>query len=364
MINKKVCLIANNNLGKDVFDGQRIKVREYIKIFDYEGIIYRIVDLELFKSKPFTMFKKLKECIKECDVSVFISASRGVRFLLPIVSFLCEKYKKRLVLPLVGSSVLNYHLKKLKERQIKDFFSSKNNDVCKDKILVEKLRKVNLIMPETDILSNVFSSYYGLNNVKTFPNIRLTNPVCNLEKNGKYVFLSRINFNKGIFDLIDSVNEINESADKKIYLDIYGTFQLSKKERCTFDMLLKNNSCISYCGSVNPSEVIKTLSNYDYLVFPTKFISEGIPGVIIESLIAGTPVISSNYPQVSSLLKNGVNSIIFEMGDKDKLKEALLLSKSNEIKSRLFRGAVNSADTYLYKNQKKNFYDCIFGKLD
>ena len=86
--------------------------------------------------------------------------------------------------------------------------------------------------------------------------------------------------------------------------------------------------------------MVQTLANYDLSVFPTRFIGEGTPGVIVESLLAGTPVLTSNFPSydfaraitkdvpntsVEMLLKPGTEMHNYEPTPKDIIK----ISKSD-----------------------------------
>ena len=361
MKNYSVCLIGNNNLGKDVSDGQRVKTREFINILNSENIPVDLVDLEMFKSKPFKVLKCIKNGIKNNDIIIFISASRGVRTLLPFINHLNRKYNKRFVLPLIGSSVLHYYIDGLSKDECFNFLLNDNVTKCRNKFLSKQLSKIDLILPETELLTQRFKSFYSLSNVKTFPNLKIGS-LCKIsKKNGRYAFISRINVNKGIFDLIKVVDQINFSNTDKIYLDIYGDYQLTEDNKKMFDRLLMNNGFIHYKGVLKPDQVINVLSSYDYLVFPTKFVSEGIPGIVIESLIAGTPVISSSYPQSGSVLKDGLNSIVFKMDNQEELKKALVNSQKDETKRRLTSGAISSSTKYIYSFNRENFYECILG---
>ena len=361
MINKTVCLIANNNLGRECYDGQRVKTREYIKIFDSLNIHYELVDIAFFKRNPFKAFHQIKKGIKNNDVVVFMSASRGVKILLPFINHYKIKYRKRLVMPLVGSSVLNFYLNTLNETESRDFFLGKDSSKCKDKRLIKNLKSIDLILPETELLSQRFKDYYSLNNVKTLVNLRyFSNSIESKGKNGKYVFLSRIMRKKGIFDLLEAIVNINKTNKEKIYLDIYGEVLLNNEDKEIFESKVDNNF-ISYKGSLNPDKVIYTLARYNYLVFPTQFVSEGIPGVIVESLIAGTPVISSNYPQVKYLLTENEDSILFEMGNIELLERVIIKSQKIDVNEKLIEGSIKNGKRYLFVENRDSFISCIFG---
>lgn len=89
---------------------------------------------------------------------------------------------------------------------------------------------MNTIIAETSYLRKSLQEL-KINNVETYPNFK---PCFEITNNSKtypkdvlsLIFFSRIEQGKGIYDLIDVINEINE--DKvRFTLDIYGDFDSS-----------------------------------------------------------------------------------------------------------------------------------------
>lgn len=71
----------------------------------------------------------------------------------------------------------------------------------------------------------------------------------------------------------------------------------------------------------NPINILK---NSDVFVLSSK--SERSPIVLIEALLCGTPIISTNYQTgAKSLLKNGKNGEIVSVGDYQKMAEKILI---------------------------------------
>ena len=165
---------------------------------------------------------------------------------------------------------------------------------------------------------------------------------------------------KGIFDLIEAVSEINKEKHL-IELDIYGNKAFSDEEEKLFDSKI-NNESVKYLGIVKNSEVVDILSKYDLFVFPTKFVGEGTPGAIVESLIAGTPVLTSNFPQAKYLLNDGKDSLFYEMFNKEELKNKLLYIINNRsVLESMSKEAFNSGKKYTYEYERKNFLKYVCG---
>jgi glycosyltransferase involved in cell wall biosynthesis len=114
----------------------------------------------------------------------------------------------------------------------------------------------------------------------------------NLKKSGllNLIFLSRVSPVKNLIFLLRALCK----CDRRISLDIYGPLEdLDYWNRCK--ALIDNlpiNVSVKYLGLVRPNNVINTFSKYDLFVFPT--LAESFGNVILESLIAGTPVLLSD----------------------------------------------------------------------
>ena len=98
-------------------------------------------------------------------------------------------------------------------------------------------------------------------------------------------------------------------------------------------------------------------------VFPTRAVFEGTPGVIAESLLAGTPVLSSSFPQSKYLLNDGHDSILYKMFDKEDLKKKLLWCVSNkEQLVKMRENAKESGQKFTYSHERAKFLKYVCGK--
>lgn len=361
----RVLLIGNSGLKKHGEDGQTVKVRFYLKKIKDEGFDIDFVDLEYFTKRPISTLIKIKKGIKTCDRIVLVSAKRGCKVLIPFINKINKKFKKVFVLPLIGTSVLHYSIDKLSNEDKNKFIVNKDYSLCRfDHKLSKELSLIDYILPETDSLVDVFKGFYRLNNVYKLNNVRenvqIENHNLNSNNGIKLVFLSRIMREKGIFDLLEAVESIaNENVN--ISLDIYGKKILSKNEHITFNSFI-NNGAINYKGVLKNDLVCSVLSKYDLFIFPTQFVGEGTPGVIVESLIAGTPVLTTSFPQAHLLLNDGVDSIFCKMFDKKDLKSKLLYIINNkDVLKNLKIGALESGKKYTYEHERKTFLKYICG---
>ncbi len=360
----KILLVGNSGLKRGQADGQTIKVRLYLKKICDEGFEVCFVDLESFFLKPISTLRKIKRGVRECERIVLITAERGSKILIPYINKINKKYKKVFIFPLVGSSVLHYTIDCLSDQKKQDFLLKNDfSNLKPKKRFVTELRQIDYILPETDSLSNTFKEFYGLVNVFTLTNFRetmLNKLITQQSETLKVVFLSRVMEEKGIFDLLECVNTINKN-NIQVTLDIYGKLDFDKDQKMKFSKLISFNG-ITYHGVVPYEKSIKVLSMYDLFVFPTRFYYEGTPGVIVESLIAGTPILTSGFPQVHHLLKNNFDSIFYEMFNTGELKEKLLYIIGNkDVLQRLKQGSIESGKRFTYDYNRKLFLKYICG---
>ena len=360
----RILLIGNSGSRSHSEDGQTVKVRLYRKKIIDEGFDLDFIELENFVKTPFSVLRKIKNGIKNCDRIVLISAKRGCKLLIPYINKINRKYNKEFVLPLIGISVLHYSTDTLTNEEKNLFFIEKKYSLCKqNERFCKQLSKISYILPETDVLVDAFKGFYGLNNVVKLNNFReflcadkIPTKADNLIK---LVFISRVTEIKGIFDLLDVVKTL--SITNNISLDIYGLKRLTKKENELFDSCL-DGATIKYGGIIPNGLVYSTIVEYDLLVFPTRYFGEGTPGIIAESLIAGVPVLTTDFPQARFLLKDGFDSVFCKMFDKNDLKEKLqYIINSNGVLTHLKKGAIESGKKYTYDYEKKTFLRYICG---
>lgn len=176
----------------------------------------------------------------------------------------------------------------------------------------------------------------------------------------RLIFLSRIAREKNLNYALRVLNKINT----KVFFDIYGPVGDATywKECQELISQLPANIMVNYLGSVKPDEVINIFSRYDLFLFPTA--GENYGHVIVESLMAGTPVLISDKTPWRNLQTDGLGWDIDleQMGSFMTVIEKFALisvdertNKRNFIKikigERVFNPAVLEANRQLFKGQ-------------
>jgi glycosyltransferase involved in cell wall biosynthesis len=118
----------------------------------------------------------------------------------------------------------------------------------------------------------------------------------------KICFISRISPKKNL----DYVLKILKNISYSLELDIYGPIEDQFYWKVCEDMItsLNNQVKVSYMGVADHDQIRETFAKYDLFLFPTK--GENYGHVIIEAMLAGTPVLISDTTPWRNLEHIGV----------------------------------------------------------
>lgn len=361
---KHICIIGNYEKKVEATGGGTVKIRLFKNLLERSGNNVNLVNIENWKFNFFKILIKIKKQLKISDSILIMAGPSGSRVLIPLLNFMNRKIKTRTIYCPVGIGTLNKIVRKLSVQELNDFFKKNIFNNIKDYRMSKNLQKISLIIPQNDLLTNTYKKFYKLNNCETLVNFRdvkiqerkfiPNSPI-------KICYMSRVVKTKGIFDLLNATKTINKQFNDKIVLDIYGKNQLNDEENKLFISNL--NKQIQYKNTYPQNEAVELLKQYDLFCFPTHYFGEGTPGVLVESLISGTPILSSSFVQVEQIIKHNYNGIIYSINNQKDLENKLKYCIANpnaliEISS----NAQKTAKKYTYEYNKKKFLKYILGK--
>lgn len=215
--------------------------------------------------------------------------------------------------------------------------------------------KMDLLMFETQALVDYFS-VLTTKPVVWYPNNR---PISS-EINGfiseasqkaaqKFVFIGHVKQTKGVQEIIEAANQIEE----RVEIDVYGPI---------VDSILEDRLSVSkvqYKGVLLPENVAATLQLYDVLLLPTYHEGEGYPGVILEAYCNGLPVIATQWNAILEIV-NENSGILIQPKNVDELTRAILkLVNSPEEYARLRAGAVKRAREFSSEYWSNRFVEYV-----
>lgn len=301
-------------------DGQTIKTRNIYKLFDSKKEEYnfelRSFDTQTFQKSKLNVWRMFVNIVK-CDILIYIAAHNNLKYFFPIIYFLSKVFGFRIHFIVVGG-------------WLADFIKNKP-------IHIKQLRKIDGIYPQTLDLSNRLNNEYEFNNVYQLQNFRITenDGSCKLVKDTndndiKLVFMARVHPMKGVDTIFKLADRLAEGQKNNVSIDLYGPIFDEYKEE--FYSLLKEYSNVSYKGILQPDALHTTLSNYDLMLFPTKYFTEGFPGSILDAYISGIPVVATKWQYATEFVEDDVSGIIVQFDNVDKFIDETIRLINNPIK--------------------------------
>lgn len=222
---------------------------------------------------------------RRADVVMFNASSGGVIRAGPWIARACRWIGRPLVLRVFGGALdLEFDEASLGERNR----------------LMKTLQAAALVLLQTEHLCARFA---GLGKVRKLPTTRRLRPAARVRAPAcrRFVFISQLRPEKGLADALRAI----ELCPTSCTLDIYGP------SLPTTDLLaLRSHPRAVYHGALPHEHVARVLRDYDALVFPSHYDGEGLPGVIVEALQCGLPVIATRWRALPELVHHEQNGLL------------------------------------------------------
>lgn len=294
-------VLANNILhyildekGFDITHQQiRRNWNKYGQIFDYF--------IWVFKA-PF-VFRKF-------DIISIHATSDFHLTIAPIIWLWAKLFKKKIIYHFFGGI----------------FFENYKNSFFIHKLIMKNtFLSSHTVFMETKLMIESFNKE-GIDNIIWLPNARKESLTYHDETfKKKFVFISRITPTKGVNEILLASNELPNDYQ----VDIYGPLDSNFYDKEYF-----NNFNVTYKGVIPSEMILDTLLRYDVLLLPTYHEGEGYPGIIIESLSLGIPIITTKWRALSELISDSNGILIHPKNHNQLLKAMLYFNQFNYISYR------------------------------
>jgi glycosyltransferase involved in cell wall biosynthesis len=207
-----------------------------------------------------------------------------------------------------------------------------NSNVISKKIIASFLKLNDVTITVSDSWKFYFESIFNLRNVYKINNIVVSPSSSNTTKapfTGNkcvhFLFLGLIDHNKGIFDLLQVLQQHKQTLAGKCKLLIGGSGKVGLLNNTIREAGL--NDLVEFKGWVSGDEKAQLLQQADVFILPSYF--EGVPVAILEAMSYGKPIIATAVGGIPEIVKNGVNGILCSPGDHAALLAAMQLYISN-----------------------------------
>lgn len=179
---------------------------------------------------------------------------------------------------------------------------------------------------------------------------------------GRFVFISRIHPKKNLLSAINYFKKVIGFA----YFDIYGPIEDETYwHECKKAIAsLPENVIVNYKGLISHDSVHSVFSQYDCFVFPT--LSENYGHVIAESLLVGTPVITSNQTPWTTINELHVGGA-FPLQCEDSFIDAIncIINQTNNEFELNSKEVINYCNSKInIKSIKNDFNSCLKVVID
>ena len=195
-----------------------------------------------------------------------------------------------------------------------DYFTvTSRSDLNRFKINYQKYEQKFLLRPNWVILGqlNEFSSRYS----------------------NKVLAVGRLVYQKNFSFLISEF----KNSKNNLEIDVVGNGPDKEK---LLAQAKKHHVSINFLGNLNNNELLKLYQDYKFFISTSLF--EGNPKSLLEAMGSGCVVFASNINNHSEIITDNVNGFLFEIKDNHLLKKFEIISKNDEILSKI------STDAYKF----------------
>ena len=118
------------------------------------------------------------------------------------------------------------------------------------------------------------------------------------------------------------INAFNALPIGNAVLNIYGNMEVLPQYSSKLKQLSNNNDAIKFCGTFHNSKIGEVLFDLDVLVVPSLWY-ENTPLVVYSAQAARCPVVASDFPGISEVIRDNINGLLFTPGSVKALSEQL-----------------------------------------
>jgi glycosyltransferase involved in cell wall biosynthesis len=332
---KKILVIGYFGYRSNQLDGQTVKTRcilELLKSHENELGEIKYYDTQEFRYKKSSLLLFFK-LLASCNKIVIVPADRNLDFVFPMVFIFSGVFRYDIIHIGIGGWLDDY----FKRRPLQRYMA----------------RKIKANLMENISVCDNLSKDFGFNNTRVMPNFRIHNHNAEISDNNgnlRIVYMSRIQKKKGL-DIIFQIAEYisRNFQNDSIRIDFYGA--VLDEDKPYFQEWVEKYDFLCYYGELLPDKIHSKLSEYDLLILPTRYYTEGFPGAVLDAYISGIPVLVSNWKHAHEYVENGVSGYICDVNHTDQFIQVIeeLFRDRNKL-TELKNGAFRHSKKYTKEN--------------
>lgn len=221
-------------------------------------------------------------------------------------------------------------------------------DVAKDPAFLKAMGGYKQLFVETASMKAKLEAQ-GLSNVRVYPNCRTDSRVEDIHPTGeklRCLFFSRISPEKGTDVVLQAAH-----LTPDIQYDFYGQADADYEQIFLTEVNTLPNVTFHGVFASDGHNIYELMHSYDFLLLPTCYADEGVPGVLVEAKIAALPAIVSNASYNAEIVEHGSSGLVLSQRTGECLAATLEeLTEAPHRVNELKQGALKSAKDYLIEN--------------
>lgn len=342
---KKILVVGAFGYDNNQLDGQTVKTRSVYELLEKrsQGKVSYIDTLSL-RRKPYLLFALIYRLLT-CNTLIVLPALNNLTYLFPAFYYLSKIFKYEIVHICIGGWQIEY------------FWGLGN--YRRHLTLLRMTKKIKAFLPEMDSVNEYFVKNCGFTNTEVLYNFRAFNrppQTISNEEGLRLVFMARIHRMKGYDVIFNSIDYLRQNCPG-CKVDFYGWIN-PEDETDFLNKIEAFSDVAEFKGTLTPDVIHQTLAQYDVLLLPTKFYTEGFPGSILDAYIAGIPVVVSEWKHSREFVKDGDTGIIVPFEDNQNAFNAAILSLCND------RNKLNEMKQKAYMEANKYSEDTAWSILE
>ena len=190
------------------------------------------------------------------------------------------------------------------------------------KLFRKFINRVDILICLSESWKQFFEENFNPNKIEILPNI-VDYPA--IRGGGRdirkirFLFLGYIDNRKGVFDLIEVINNNVDVFSNKIELIIGGNGEVVKLQNLIEKYQIGH--IVKFVGWIQNETKIQYLQNTDIYILPSY--NEGLPISILEAMSYGKPIISTDVGGIPEIVKNNENGFLISPGNLEQIEKSI-----------------------------------------
>jgi glycosyltransferase involved in cell wall biosynthesis len=218
-------------------------------------------------------------------------------------------------------------------------------------------RNANIVIVLANLIETQLKDKYYFNRITVLNNpCPIITRSSMIDKTKTILFAATLNENKGYSDLIRAFSLIaHKYPDWKVLFAGNGEIEIGKKLANELN-ISKQIEFVGWVSNIKKDDIFKKSS---FFCLPSH--NEGFPMAILDAWAYGLPVITTPVGGIPDIIKDGVNGLIFNVGDINSFSHKIeQLINDKDLSHKLSKASKNLSENEFSINEISNKLDKIY----